>query len=300
MEPLVTIATAVASKVVTTALEPLIRELISAQEQQNAELEQLRQEIRQLVDGPWRLSMLHLRAAVSAGQADPERRSSELTKARDALLQAYSFHPDASITRALIAADVSMVEGLVGHQEDAATWADTAHDDITTFLRQQTAEVQRALNDRPSTWRQIRTVMDGDFWTDVLGYGDVPDPPTKAEGDSLSAYIAANTARRRTFLERGPAGWRPLAEVYPTLVWEGAISWISADRNYERVDFQLANVVRHARSLLELHAAASLARTLRQVCAEFGRRDLPDDRLVVRLRRRYGAEVTYGRSDTAR
>ena len=81
MEPLLTIAMAVASKAVTTALEPLIHELINAQEAQNAELEQLRQEVRRLIDGPWRLSILHLRASESAGSADPARRSAELEKA---------------------------------------------------------------------------------------------------------------------------------------------------------------------------------------------------------------------------
>jgi hypothetical protein len=55
-----------------------------------------------------------------------------------------------------------------------------------------------------------------------------------------------------------------------------------------------------ARRLHHVACQAQSCRTLQQVRAEFGRRDLPDYHLVVRLQRRYGAEVTYGPSDTVR
>ena len=208
MEPLLTIATAVASKAVTTALEPLIRELINAQEAQNAELEQLRQEVRRLIDGPWRLSILHLRASESAGSADPARRSAELEKAAEALLLAYSLHPDASATRALIAADLSMVEGLIGRRKDAAGWADTAYDDVTTFLRQQAPLAQQALNERPPWSRRINILYTG-IWDEVLGTGNnVPAPAADSEGESTAAGIAADAVLRRELLERG-AGAAP-------------------------------------------------------------------------------------------
>ena len=204
MEPLLTIAMAVASKAVTTALEPLIHELINAQEAQNAELEQLRQEVRRLIDGPWRLSILHLRASESAGSADPARRSAELEKAAEALLQAYSLHPDVSVTRALIAADLSMVEGLIGRRKDAAGWADTAYNDVTTFLRQQAPLVQQALNERPPWSRRINILYTG-IWDDVLGTGNgVPAPAADSEGESITAGIAANASP-----QAGIAGARP-------------------------------------------------------------------------------------------
>lgn len=288
---------AVASKAVTTALEPLIRELINAQEAQNAELEELRQEVRRLIDGPWRLSILHLRASESAGSADPARRSAELEKAAEALLQAYSLHPDASATRALIAADLSMVEGLIGRRKDAAGWADTAYDDVTAFLRQQAPSVQEALNDRPPLLRRVRSVVDGSIWDDVLGIGNgVPAPAADSAGESINARIATAAVLRRELLERGPGaapGWsafsfaRAGSQDPPDLWWD-----LTKDAVSRTVYFSESSLP-HVRALVELHAAASRAETFRQVCAQFSQREQPAYQLVVRLQRRYDAEVSY-------
>ena len=48
----------------------------------------------------------------------------------------------------------------------------------------------------------------------------------------------------------------------------------------------------HVRALVGLHAAAARAETFRQVCAPIRQREQPYQ-LVVRLRRRYDAEVSY-------
>ena len=63
-----------------------------------------------------------------------------------------------------------MVEGLIGRRKDAAGWADTAYDDVTTFLRQQAPLAQQALNERPPMVAANHIFYTG-IWDEVLGTG---------------------------------------------------------------------------------------------------------------------------------
>ena len=289
-EPMITLATAVASKVVTTALEPYIRQLLDIQETQSLALARLEDDIRALVNAPWRESKLHLRAAESAGSSDPVRRDEELAKAMDALLRAYSAHPRPSIARALVAGDAATLEGMLGRPGDARTWAATAHADSVSYLRDEAARVQSAVNHRPTWPVRWRQVIDVTFWDDVLGtLQDEPEPASRAEGNSVAAFGARQTNLKRALLELGP---------------DGPLGWKHFTRSdlpeYTQWTTRLGGAVLFSSTglplvgaIIELHRAAAQADDIRRVAKEFGCRDLPVGRLKARFRSRYNAVIEY-------
>jgi hypothetical protein len=294
IEPLSALATAVASKAATTALEPYIRELLDVQESQNQALERLEDNVRAMMDAPWREARIHLVAAESAGSGNPSRRDAELDKAADALIRAYSVHPRPSVARALVAADAATLEGMVGRPVDARSWAARGYDDILAFLAAESDRVKSELNQPPSVLARVRrrTLEDWDFWDRMLG-GRYDELRTVAGHKGDEAGRAQERAyEQRRLLELGPdapPGWYldegiPRGGCWTTrLVGQHNRSiW------FDERDLPLAD------ALMELHRAASRADDLRTVAVEFGCRDLPVKRLQVLLRSRHNAVVVYG------
>ena len=291
-EPMITLATAVASKAVTAALEPFIRQLLDIQENQGQTLARLEDGVRALVEAPWRESKLHLLAAESAGSSDVARRNAELGKAADALLSAYSAHPRPSVTRALIAADTATLEAMLGRPTDAKSWASTAHTDIVSYLHVEAARVQSTLNQRPTWPVRARRILHSSIWDEVLGtLQKEPEPQPRADDTSTTALIVRDTIRKRAFLESGPdtpPGWVPL----PNSKWPEPVRWRSPADPYSLLFFEPDNGSFVA-AIVELHRAAAHAETLRRVAEEFGCRDLPTGWLQVKLRNRYHAIIEY-------
>lgn len=291
-EPMVSLATAVASKAVTTALEPFIRQLLDIQETQSQSLARLEDDVRALMNAPWRESKLHLKAAESAGSSDPVRRDAELAKAKDALLRAYSAHSRPSVVRALIAGDTATLEAMLGRPGDARSWAATAHADIVSYMRDEAARVQSAINHRPSWPVRLRQVIDLSFWDEVLGsFQNEPEPASRAEGSSITARIAQNTNLKRALLEMGPdapPGWRhfPRSDLPEYTQWERTGVDVGGVL-FSPTGLPLVGAV------IELHRAAAQADDLRRVANEFGCRDLPIGRLKARFRSRYNAVIEY-------
>ena len=243
VEPLSTLAMAVASKAATTALEPYIQQLLEIQDTQNQALERLEDNVRAMMEAPWREARLHLIAAESAGPRDLGRRDAELDKTADALVRAYSVHAQPSVARALVAADAATLDAMVGRPEGARQWAARAHDDIVSFLRVEAARVQSELNRRPAWVVRMRrqALEDRDLWDYVLGgeagKGDVPAPaPANYDAKSASSkeWDAEEARKMRSMLELGPdapPGWQldhevPMGGAWRTRTPDGYPDWL--------------------------------------------------------------------------
>jgi hypothetical protein len=299
MEPFTSIAVAVASKAATTALEPLLKRLVDAQSAQSAELERIHHDVRRLIDGPWRRSHLHLRAASDA--TEPARRMAELDHASRALLEAYSFQQEPSATRSLIAADLAAIEGMLGRRADAERWAQSGRADARAFLTSTSSRLEAELNRKPSLSERMKSWVQSSFWDEVVGVlSTVPDLDREARTDMA-------VARRRQLLEDGPdapPGWRAVpaeGKWHESQYWHGLAG---SDMNpvnpflvnRERIDYSRYVIFRDGdlpavRAIIDLHATARRANSLSEVCQAFGRTDSMPVQLTIRLRERYHARI---------
>jgi hypothetical protein len=154
------IALAIATRAGYSATMSLLREVVGLQNQQVAVLKELREDVRRMVEGPWRKATLLLEEA-AATTVVPERRA-RLQEARDSLFGAYSLEPGATARRATIAIDLALVHGLLNEPPHARRWAAKAHADQSAAVRSGVDIALNALNSRAS---MLKAPIDGDFWS---------------------------------------------------------------------------------------------------------------------------------------
>lgn len=136
----------------------LLRDLIGVQDRQLETLQAIRQDVRTLVEGPWRESRQLLDMAA---HSDGSIRRSYLLDARNALIRAHSHEPLATPRRATVDVDLAMVLGLLGEEESSIRWALRAHDDQVSSVASAVPQTLQVLNSPVSA---LKGIVDGDFW----------------------------------------------------------------------------------------------------------------------------------------
>jgi hypothetical protein len=157
--PLIEIASGIGQNVAASAVVALLRDLVGVQDQQLKMLQAIRQDVKTLIDGPWRLSQQMLDMAAYTTDADLRRRY--LADAKAALFKAHSHEPAATPRRATVAVDLAMVLGLLAERDTPQLWARKAYDDQAEAVAAAAPQVQRRLN---STVPALKVFVDGDFW----------------------------------------------------------------------------------------------------------------------------------------
>jgi hypothetical protein len=145
--PLMEIAGGIAAKVAIPATRSLLTALLDVQDQQLQKLTTIEQDVRRLLEGPWRQAHVLVAEAAQTRDNDPQR-IVYLNEARQALFQAFGNHPNTHPARAAIAAELSMVLGLLGRTEDCHRWSATAHDEAVAVVTTAIPQVQAAVNRR--------------------------------------------------------------------------------------------------------------------------------------------------------
>ena len=154
------IVLSIGAKAGSSASLSLLREIAGLQNEQVAVLKEMREDIRKMVDGPWRKAMVLVEQAVFTTGAS-ERRA-RLHEARDALFTAYSQEPEATPRRATIAVDLAVVHWLLDELDHARRWATKAHEDQSAAVTAAVDVALKALNSRASA---LKSAIDGDFWS---------------------------------------------------------------------------------------------------------------------------------------
>jgi hypothetical protein len=156
---LIEIATAIGQRAATSATQILLRDLLGVQDRQLEALQAIRQDVRTLLEGPWRRAKLLLAEAAEA--SDKDIRDSYLRDAKTALFEAVSHEPSATPRRATVAADLAIVLGMLSERQASLRWARTAHDDQTEAVRLAIFSAIKTLNSR---LQALKAPIDGDFW----------------------------------------------------------------------------------------------------------------------------------------
>lgn len=145
--PLLEVAGGIAGKLAGPAARPLLRYLLDVQDQQLQALTTIEKGVRRLLEKPWRHARLLLAEAAEMPDDDPLR-TVNMEDARKALFEAYSINDDVHPARAPIAAEISMLYGLLGRTSDCHRWAATAHEDAIAVVTTNLPLVQKAMNRR--------------------------------------------------------------------------------------------------------------------------------------------------------
>ena len=128
---LVEIAAVVAKEAAPVALESLVRALLTAQDAQLERLEALHEDVKVLVEGPWKRAQIHLG---EVGTVKGRHRQEEcLREAQRALYEALSLS-QGTAREAVIAADLALVWGLRGERDEASNWARQSFDAAERYL----------------------------------------------------------------------------------------------------------------------------------------------------------------------
>lgn len=138
------IAKGVVQNLTGTAILPLLHKLLGLQDEQLEALQAIREDVRTLVEGPWRESRKLLDLAE---HVEGTARDVYLTDARAALFRAHSHEPTATPRRAVIGMNLAMVAGLLGDRQGAHRLALDAYGD-------QVATVGAAV---PKTLRSLKS-----------------------------------------------------------------------------------------------------------------------------------------------
>jgi len=157
--PLIEIASGIGQNIAASAVVALLRDLVGVQDQQLRALQAIRQDVRTLIDGPWRQSQQMLDMA--AYTTDTDLRRAYLSDAKAALFRAHSHEPAPTPRRATVAVDLEMLLGLLGEHDTPRLWARKAHDDQAASIAAAAPQVERILN---SPLPAMKAFVDGDFW----------------------------------------------------------------------------------------------------------------------------------------
>ncbi len=194
--PIVELAASIGGKEAAKALQPLLRDLMDVQDRQLELLRAMQDNVRKLVEGPWRRARTALEDAQSL---DGSRRTGLLQQAASALREAHSYEAKASAAQAAAAADLALVTSLLGHRDEGRIWARRAHQDGQQAIQAEIPEVARALNARGNPFSRA---ADGWRWSPDKKYFRWP---TRSEVDKYAkGAVDADMWRQaltRTFSE---------------------------------------------------------------------------------------------------
>ena len=185
--PIVELAASIGGKEAAKALQPLLRDLMDVQDRQLELLRAMQDNVRKLVEGPWRRARTALEDAQSL---DGSRRTGLLQQAASALREAHSYEAKASAAQAAAAADLALVTSLLGHRDEGRIWARRAHQDG-----------QQAIQARSRKWPALSTP----------GATRSPERLMGGVGHLIRSTSAGPRARRWTSTRRGrsmPRTWR--------------------------------------------------------------------------------------------
>ncbi|HZI74887.1 MAG TPA: hypothetical protein VFD73_12860, partial [Gemmatimonadales bacterium] len=157
--PIVELAASIGGQKAAKALQPLLRDLLDIQDQQLERLRAVQDDVRKLVEGPWRRARTALEDAQSS---DGSRQKELLQRAESALQEAHSQEAKANAARAAAAADLALVTSLLGHRDEGQKWARRAHQDGQQAILAEIPEVTRALNARGNPFSRA---ADGMRWS---------------------------------------------------------------------------------------------------------------------------------------
>ncbi|MBO1337252.1 hypothetical protein [Streptomyces sp. VRA16 Mangrove soil] len=115
---IVELSASVARGVAGSFLSNLLRDLLRLQTEQVKQLEELKQDVKRLTEGPWRRARLYIEDASCADDSEWL-----LRQALAALMEAYSLELEPGPRRPPIAADVALIQGMLGDVVNARRWA---------------------------------------------------------------------------------------------------------------------------------------------------------------------------------
>lgn len=285
---LVEIATVVAKEAAALALEPLVRDLLTAQDAQLERLEALHEDVRVLVDGPWKRAQIHLG---EVGTVKGRHRQEEcLREAQRALYEALSLS-QGTAREAMIAADLAIVLGLRRRGDEASNWARQSFDAAERYLTKVADEAQALLRTTPELKTSLRSSalsfmppsVEWLWWKNEVTSEDQIPPVRRAAG-SQSSFVPLRL-RLRPAIEAGRE--LPLDEKQiGSALGLPQISWLHAKTAVWTL--RLPSIQR----LYDARRAFQQLDEYRQVCAAFGvpaRRG----RLLIDLSTQRNAQVTY-------
>ncbi|MFG2647587.1 WD40 repeat domain-containing protein [Streptomyces sp. NPDC048436] len=137
----------------------LLRELVGVQEKQLAALKEMHQDVRKMLNGPWRKAQTKLEEAAHAENALVRRE--RLRAARDALDDAASLEPDGTPRRATISINLALVYRMLGQDKDATYWAVKGYEHQTAAVATAVPGTLQALNSRAAI---LKSATEGNFW----------------------------------------------------------------------------------------------------------------------------------------
>jgi hypothetical protein len=310
MPLLESIATAIVSKAAGSASSALLQQIAGAQDEQLAMLEEIRQDVRRLIEGPWRLARSEIRKAALA--ENESEMLATLERAADALAEAESFEPPATPRRAAIAIDEALVFALLGKSRLAIASAMQAYDDQVQAVASAVPPVLEALNSRISV---LKSAADADFWSLVarsrkndpegtnrwvrekyeLGEPPKALPPTDFMPEIAKAPTEGEGA---TQVLRALSGqWGAAAARYHARIW----AWDSiqqqgdGDRRPFLSHVAIAETTTTAgRELMRLHTMSRSVHDYRRVCQALdARADVADYELRVDLSKPRHAKISW-------
>jgi hypothetical protein len=291
------IAVGIAKNLTISAARPLLLALLGAQDDQLKKLSTIQQDVRRLLEGPWRQARVLVAEAAETRDDDPQRMV-YLDEARQALFLAYGYQPDVHPARAAIAAELAMVIGLLGRRDDCQRWAATAHDEAVCVVIEAIPPVQSAVNRRE--WLPlVERVRRWDFmWgasepTRKSFWGAATK--TFAGGDEM-AYLVTQP-HLRAALERFYEERLPLPDRSDEAAADLGLDTSRPDDKLFLVALreQLSTVPSH--QLRGLYRSASEAEEYRRICVVLQPHlDLPRHWLRLNLSEPFHAKITWERA----
>jgi hypothetical protein len=282
------IAMEVAKEAATMALEPLVRDLLTAQDAQLKQLKALHEDVKVLVDGPWKRAQIHLG---EVGMVKGRRRQEEcLLEAQRALYEALSLS-ESTAREAIIEADLALVWGLRGRGDEASTWARRAFDAAERYLTKVADETQALLRATPELKTSLKNSalsfmppsVEWLWWKNEVTSEDQLPPLRRAAGSQ--SYFVPLRLRLRPAIEAGRELPMDEKQIGPALGLP-QMSWLHAKTAVWTLG--LPPIQR----LYDARRAYQQLDEYQQVCAAFGvpaRRG----RLLIDLSTQRGAQVTY-------
>lgn len=191
------IALSLGTKVGSSGSLALLKQIAGLQDEQVAVLKEMREDIRGMVERPWRKAKLLVEQA--GFTTDPGERRTRLQEARAALFDAYSQEAAATPRRAMIAVDIALVHGMLDEPDHARRWATKAHEDQIAAVSAAVEVALRALNSRSEA---LKAAIDGDFWSLV-------DASRKQDPAGTERWITEKYERGELPAELPPADFLP-------------------------------------------------------------------------------------------
>ena len=153
-----TIGTAAGKKIADDVIVPVLQQAVGVQSAEVQLLAEIRQDIRALIEGPWRTGDLYLQDAAQEGRPSLQRAES-IEQARRKYLEACgNLHLD-HFSRALVEYRVGLCWLCLGSAPDAGRWLEATHQSATKARDELTERLQQQL-DRENIIDKARGYID--------------------------------------------------------------------------------------------------------------------------------------------